>query len=101
MLKNANSLVSVFLVTLNVPLIWEVESSIVCRKLKMFAPVPSMNAINNSDAEAGEALLNRNRPSPSISVWVVESSNSYSKVAPPNCPAGPVAPVAPVGPVTP
>jgi hypothetical protein len=84
MLKNANSFVSDFLVTLNVPLIWEVESSIVCRKLNMFAPVPSMNAINNSDADAGVALLNLNKPSPKISVWVVVSSNSNSNVAPPN-----------------
>jgi hypothetical protein len=43
-----------------------------------------MNAINNSDAEAGVALLNLNKPSPKISVCTTASSNSYSNVAPPN-----------------
>jgi hypothetical protein len=68
MLKNANSFVSDTLVTLKFPLICDVESSIVCRKLNMLTSLPSIKAINNSVADAGVALLNLNRPSPSISV---------------------------------
>jgi hypothetical protein len=68
MLKNANSVVSDFLLTLKVPLICEVESSIVCKKLKMFTLSASTKAMYSSVAEAGVALLSLNRPSPRIVV---------------------------------
>jgi len=66
MLKNAYSFTFAVFATLKLPLIDDVESSIVSIKLKLFAASRSSKAMYNTVAVSNGFALNCRMPSPSV-----------------------------------